>query len=841
MMISYLVLGHAMANIILSTALQTALDAQTTVEGKVASANPYITNGFLRIKRSGTLRAELQLSAVPLQYANGITTLNVGAGTVNAAMNFTSSTDTWEIVSSGGTLAIGPQVCLGPGETAPDPSVTPYLKMTKNAVRIGKAISAFGITFVWAGIVAPPPPPQPQSTDRYVGQSFYLNGRAPCQFPTAFWQEPNTLIESDAITITGLSGWNNVYGTFPALTHCIAQSPAQVSVNGGAYSSGEVAVTEGATIKMRIISSGLASSGRWALNFRQAGGSLIELAGWTYRVRNDSRAFQTFQVGPGKTYTTLQALPARVAGDIIEVDTGTTFQPAVIQRGTLTAVNQTVEFNVSGQTSIACCLSDVWVASVKFQQFNGTSWSDVACRNTRTDVAENQQVAGTVFVGSGPGTGRATDTYRIQIGGGITKIRVLCTSYTSGTVYASYSTEYVAFFSEPNDGNIGLPIIYRAVGAGARPIISNGGTANYGGAVAGAFDITGSNVQLEGFDIRCGFGDVDCALRIGLGYTGASNNIKITDCILSGRDPILSFDQGTGSIEMLRSEVANGGDTARSRTDFAHGVYIGVATDAWPNAQFKMTNCFVHDCEGNALKIRSPAIIQNSYIEVPDTQNAYYCVQLAGPQGPNTARNWEQIVTGCILVSKKSADAQFISFAGDGTSQSKSKSRVEKTTLIATALSYANQAGASGIVDSLLYVNCAYISAGSPPTQFRLVDNSGATFTNGIKLRFDNCQLPANYLIPDAAWLAATVISNAKSGITGITDANVNSVNAALPGGSPLLTGGQNMATYTLPAGYETTNQRRDFSSAVWTTRPTPGIRLTTPSTIGSNTTIGAI
>jgi hypothetical protein len=836
-----------MANLILSSIAQAAVDAASTIEGKVLALNPYISNGFLRIERDNVLRAELQLGVAPLQYANSITTLSVGAGTVNSPMVFSSATDTWRIVSSSGSLVVGSHAVLGKDEVAPNPATTPFIKMSKDALRSGKAIAAFGITFIWAGIGEAPTPLPTQSTDRYVGVSFYGNNRASCQLPLAFWQEPNTLITSEPITVRGVAGFSyfdpneNTTTVFGALTHCIAQAPAQVSVNGGAYSSGEVAITEGAEIRMRITTGALASGDRRVLSFREAGGGLRILGGWTYRVRNNGRAGQVMTVGPGKTYATLNAMPPRVAGDTVLVDTDTLHQPANPQRGTMTAVNQTVEFNVSGETSTACCLTGVWVASFKFQQFNGSAWSDVACRNVRTDVAENQRPAGTVFVGSGPGDGRATDTYRIQIGAGITKVRVICTSHTIGTIYAAYVVEYATFFSEPNDGTPEAPIIYRAVGSGERPIISNGGTINYSGVVPGTFDIRGSNVHLEGFDIRCGFGDSDVALRIAPGYAAGANNVKTIDCVLSGRNPLLSFDEGTGSVEMLRTEVANGGDTTRSRTDFAHGVYIGVGTDAWPNALFKMKHCFVHDCEGNALKIRSPAIIENNLIETPDSAAAYYNVQLAGPQGPNTARNWYQVVTGCILVSKKSADAQFISFAGDGTSQSKSRTRIEKTTLISNALAYGAQAGASGIADSLLYVNCAYISSGAAPSQFRLLDNSGATFIDGIKLRFDSCQLPANYLVPDATWLAALVINNAKQGITGITNANANSFNAALPGGSPLLTGGQDMATYTLPPGYETPYQRRDFTSAVWATRPTPGVKLTTPTTVGSNTTIGAI
>jgi hypothetical protein len=139
------------ANLSLSTAGQAAVDAATTLSGKVAALNARLTGGTLRFKKGSTVQASVPVGTTPFVLVGGVPTMQLGSGgTVAVVDSVVAATHTAEIVGSGGALELSGLTVFGPGETAPDPSVTPFIKVGRHFQRVGQAVatSAKKITLV---------------------------------------------------------------------------------------------------------------------------------------------------------------------------------------------------------------------------------------------------------------------------------------------------------------------------------------------------------------------------------------------------------------------------------------------------------------------------------------------------------------------------------------------------------------------------------------------------------------------------------------------------------------------------------------------------------------------
>jgi hypothetical protein len=138
-----------------------------------------------------------------------------------------------------------------------------------------------------------------------VGSNFSL--------PTVLAAEPGQSVESQCFEVAGLTG------------------PAEISVLRGSYSINGVAVAQGSTrtpirngdqIRLTMSASTTQNAERWEdIYIDRAGGRTTRQ--WIVQTRNSSRAPRTWQVGPGRTHTSLDAVaPFLEEGDVIELDSG---------------------------------------------------------------------------------------------------------------------------------------------------------------------------------------------------------------------------------------------------------------------------------------------------------------------------------------------------------------------------------------------------------------------------------------------------------------------------------------------------------------------------------------
>jgi Right handed beta helix region len=307
--------------LLISPLLRAAINAESSVVGKVAACNEALLNGTFKMLRNGVVRDALQLGSSPVVYANGVTTLQINAGLILQPTAFSPTTDAWEIASANGEKMIGPHVLLGPNEAAPDPSVTPFVKMSRNTTKANKAVAAFALTLTWSGVAAQPPQPPTPPALKVHDLSIDANQLRPrWGFAAKISQPLNTLVESEIIVMRGLSA----QGPFSAInTIEVGVGGMELRVNGSAWGTSSP-LQNGDQVQCRWTSGGTANDQREGI-FKFNTGSHQSLYSGEFLLHtiNNFRAPQSFQVGPTRQYQTPWALPQLAAGDTVEVDPAT--------------------------------------------------------------------------------------------------------------------------------------------------------------------------------------------------------------------------------------------------------------------------------------------------------------------------------------------------------------------------------------------------------------------------------------------------------------------------------------------------------------------------------------
>jgi hypothetical protein len=523
------------------------------------------------------------------------------------------------------------------------------------------------------------------------------------------------------------------------------------------------------------------------------------------------------------------------AGDIVELDSGE-YGPTA-SNGTLSSVGNTVEYTLAGETSINFpIISSAGVGTITFEQFVGGSWINLA-------VSDATTASTLVRTGATVWTVRSPYAYAAAYAGA-TKVRMRLSASTSGSFKVAVGKYYYELspHTVTRPGTSALPITIRAAaGAVTRPVLHNGSLSD-GTPGCNFYSIwfRACNVKLEGLDIRADRAASAVATGAGSAFNPA-HKITLTNCVLhDSADGLLGLDSGTGSVTLDRCWVVNCGDANPDNGFYKHGTYYGCSLDAFPDAVFTVRNCVYLNNEGNSIKCRGPASIQDNWIDVPNNPYSYYCIELPGLQGYNTESSHINYadVTGNVLISRVS---NLIRGGGDGAStRPNAQVRYYKNTC-ALSGSFLNMMNIQDAFYSFLFSSNAVIGAsGNALSSMRLVnEQSSTTWTNGINIRFENDNLPAGYTVSNnSAWTAATQLASNTSG--GTVANNTFASFDATPGGS--LVGAGLTPPATLPTNFELPagTYRTDFSTRVWTTQPTLYSVLTVPSR-SSLTNIGAI
>jgi len=751
-------------------------------------------------------------------------------GTVYPTTTFTATGTapiTWTVQS--GTLPTGLTFSSG-GVLSGTPTATASGSVTFRATNaFGFADRPLTLTVNTAGTL--------DTGSRYIGNqpgvtSGYFSGGV--AIPTSMQTAVSTQIISQSVTLAGLQA--TAY--LPALTYVsTAFGSFELSVNGGAFATGEQAVANGDTLRVRLTTSATyAAVGTATISFRTvSGGADNYLLSFSYQNVNNDRAPQTFQVGSARAYTQLYSvLPLLRAGDTVEIDSGT-YGP-VAYNGTMNALNQTIEYTLSGQTTMGfSIISTAGVGTITFEKFVSGSWSALTVSGATT---------ATTFVFTGDYICRAgligTDSSNYT---GATKIRMRLSSYTSGTFKAAINFQYSALGAHTltRSGTQALPItIKAATGAATRPIITNGSLSD---GTPGSYWYNlwlraGSDTIFQGLEFvsdKCSSGIVT-----GASTGSCTHRVSFTDCVIrDNSDGLLAFDTGSGSVTLDRCWINNNGDGVYP-TYKAHGAYFGGNPDAFPDMVVTVTNCVFTNNEANSIKCRSPARIYDNWIAVPNNVNSNYCIELPGLQGPNTESAHQNYadVCGNVLISQT---ANFLRAGGDGASaRTNAKIRYFKNTCVITG-SFYNAIQLGDAMYSMLFSSNAFIGAsGNALSNMRLFgEQSAVTWAAGINLRAEYSNLPAGYTVSNnSSWTAATQLASNTSG--GTVANNTFAAFDATPSGA--LVGAGLSPPSTLPTGFELPSgvYRTDFSTRVWTTQPTLYSVLTVPSR-SSLTNIGAI
>ena len=194
---------------------------------------------------------------------------------------------------------------------------------------------------------------------------------------------------------------------------------------------------------------------------------------------------------------------------------------------------------------------------------------------------------------------------------------------------------------------------------GKRPTISGG---------TNTIAVHGSHYVLEGLDItgggmRCIFHHADDV---------TVRNTVVHDCPAQG---ILGADTGSGSLTLEQVEVYHSGQGDRK-----HQIYVATDEEMYPNAVFRMQNCYVHDGNGgNNVKSRAGRNeIYSNWIEGA----MYHELELIGSEefSEGILREDSDVV-GNVL--RKTQGGFVARIGGDGTGETNGRYRFVNNTFIA--------------------------------------------------------------------------------------------------------------------------------------------------------------
>lgn len=134
--------------------------------------------------------------------------------------------------------------------------------------------------------------------------------RSSFAWPTVLEARRGAAVESACLRIVGLDGLSTIQ----------TRRGSQISVNGGRFVSGPVAIREGDAVRLRSMAPQVADA--------ETTEQLLfdgerQLASFTVRARNDDRAPRLFSVGPGLPWRELgEVAPLLRAGDVVELHPG---------------------------------------------------------------------------------------------------------------------------------------------------------------------------------------------------------------------------------------------------------------------------------------------------------------------------------------------------------------------------------------------------------------------------------------------------------------------------------------------------------------------------------------
>ena len=275
---------------------------------------------------------------------------------------------------------------------------------------------------------------------------------------------------------------------------------------------------------------------------------------------------------------------------------------------------------------------------------------------------------------------------------------------------------------QADGGAVGNPVVIRGIAVGGqRPaIVGAGNTVEFR---------QSDHLVFEGFDISGGTSR--CILQGAHDVT--VRNSVIHDCPAHG---ILGTDQLSGSFTLEYSEIYNAGNGTNQ-----HPLYIQSDEIAHPGSVFRMQYCYVHDGNGgNLLKSRH----ERNEIYYNWFEGAtYHELELIGPDENTQQPGWtrdlvreDSDVVGNVIVHTNAAFGSVIRVGGDGTGQSKGRTRfVNNTFILASGSDSTVFRIFDGIQSVEMHNNVIDVTAGGTARIERTVE---AVWSDGRQIRGSN-------------------------------------------------------------------------------------------------------
>ncbi|MGA3172612.1 MAG: hypothetical protein ABSE62_16545 [Chthoniobacteraceae bacterium] len=240
---------------------------------------------------------------------------------------------------------------------------------------------------------------------------------------------------------------------------------------------------------------------------------------------------------------------------------------------------------------------------------------------------------------------------------------------------------------------------------GVRPVLS--GVMAKGGTVLRIF---GSHYVIEGLDLTAG-GDARaarCFYNVGDDVT--LRDSVVHDCPFTG----IAGADASGSLTLDEVEVYHCGAGL-----FAHQIYIGSSVERYPEALFRMRNCYVHDgTGGNNVKSR----VTRNEIEYNWIEGAgFHDLDFVGPdpksqKTPKGGVHCDADIVGNVLIVSASAKGTMARMGTDGTASSRGRYRFAYNTVIvkSTVSAKFGLFWLKGEVDSVMAWNNVFQSEAGP-------------------------------------------------------------------------------------------------------------------------------
>lgn len=295
---------------------------------------------------------------------------------------------------------------------------------------------------------------------------------------------------------------------------------------------------------------------------------------------------------------------------------------------------------------------------------------------------------------------------------------------------------------QADGGSAGNPVVIRGIAVGGqRPRIA--------GAANTVEFRQSDHLVFDGFDVSGGTSR--CILQGAHDVT--VRNSVIHDCPAHG---ILGTDLDSGSFTLEYSEIYNAGNGTNQ-----HPLYIQSDEIAHPGSVFRMQYCHVHDGNGgNLLKSRH----ERSEIYYNWFEGAiYHELELIGPDEATQAPGWtrdlvreDADVVGNVIVHTNPAFGSVIRVGGDGSGQSKGRTRfVNNTFILASGSDTTVFRIFDGIQSVEMHNNVIDVTAGGTARIERTVE---AVWTNGRQIRGSNNWIEnGSSFVPTAAEWSATL------------------------------------------------------------------------------------